>query len=164
MSNLNRSLRISAALLLALAVVLATGPAEAGRGAKTKLGEAYFGERPGNEPVDGAKALLYESSDVSLFRVEVWHDATWQTGSYYGYKATDSDLPFGVKSVARLSGRAFEIVDAGGTVVVSSFLPKLDTRTFGGSFTRGSPPFSLYVADRKGQLQHVGDLEALPIH
>ncbi|MHC4492132.1 MAG: hypothetical protein ACYTDU_10955 [Planctomycetota bacterium] len=151
---------VGASLLLALAVVLAAGMAEAGRkgpGARTKLGEAYFGERPG-------EALLYESSDVSLIRVEVWHDATWQTGDYYGYKATGPDLPFGVKSVARLSGRKFEIVDAGGSVVVSSVLPKLDTRTFGGLFAEGIPPFSLRIADRKGQLQDIAELEWLPIH
>lgn len=149
-----------------LAVLLVLPVLSAAPGGGTKVGAAYFGDLVGTGEGDGAEVLLYEDRDTAFLLVNVWLDTTGPlVGEFYGYRS--EGLPLGAKRAGELSGRAFEIVDVFGAVVVSSELPKVrggETRTFGGEFVRGTAPFRLRVADKRGVLQEIAELELLPYY
>jgi hypothetical protein len=168
LKNRLKPVAVALALLFALPVLsLSAAP-----GGEVKLGVSYFGDLvgAGDGNGDGAEVLLYEDSEVSRLSVTVWLDTTGPLlGDFYGYFSTGADgtgpLPLGARRVGNLVGRSFEILDASGQIVVASKLPKIrgkNSRTFGGAFERGEPPFLLRIADKKGTLRNIAELQVLP--
>lgn len=150
---------------LVMVVALPVLSLSAAPGGKVKLGAAYYGDLVYTGDGDGAEVLLYEDGNTRWLSVTVWLDTTGPlVGTFYGYSSKGGPLPLGAKRVGDLVGRSFEILDASGRVVVSSELPKVrgsNTQTFGGDFVRGEAPFRLRVADKKGTLQDIAQLEPL---
>ena len=54
----------------------------------------------------------------------------WIPQDFFSWSADGESLPFGVETVAALAGRAFEVADADGTVLLSGFLPELEEIRF----------------------------------
>ncbi|MHC4953298.1 MAG: hypothetical protein ACYTGZ_05360 [Planctomycetota bacterium] len=158
------------AVALTLLFALPLMALSAAPGGKVRLGISYFGDLVGVDDGDGAEVILYEDRDFSRLAVTVWLDTTGPLlGDFYGYSSTGSDgngpLPLGARRVGDLVGRSFQVVDASGRVVIASQLPKVkgpNSQMFGGAFMRGAPPFRLYIADKKGTLRDIAELQVLP--
>jgi hypothetical protein len=75
-------------------------------------------------PMDGGNGVSYPETGAD----GMWYDPSWNPQFFFWYadNASGDGLPLGASSVKRLSGRAFEVRDGEGTVLLSGELPALE--------------------------------------